>query len=252
MKQAAHLEVIGALHGDAPFGSILDAGTGPRSIAWILERDSESWAAVTGDPRMHGKVERLIGDRKRPGDRLLLGNWSDPALLTGERFDTVIADHLLGAIEGFAPYFQTSLFPRLRTLTAKRLYVTGMQPYVIDRPANEAGVLIWQIGRHRDSCLLLLGKKPFREFPLDWVLAELKRSGFEPVVNRTIEVGYGEPFVNGQIDLVRPGLERMRDQALGQSLIARGEALRTRALDYLARHRALKHGFSYVIAADPV
>ena len=252
MTQAPHLELIGVLQGDAPFGSVLDAGTGPRSIGWLLEQQSESWTAVTGDPRMHGKTERLIGDRKRPEDRLVLGNWSDPLLLAGERFDTVVADNLLGAIEGFAPYFQTSLFPRLRTMTAKRLYVTGMQPYVIDRPEDEAGRLIWHIGRHRDACLLLLGKTPFREFPLDWVLAELKRSGFESVATRKLDVAYKAPFVNGQIDLVRPHLGKMPDQALGQALIARGEALRKRALAHLAKHGALEHGFSYVIAADPV
>jgi hypothetical protein len=244
--------MIGALHGQAPFGSVLDAGTGPRSIRWLLARESERWTAVTGDPVMREKVERLAGDRKRPGDRLLLGNWSDPELLAGERFDTVIADHLLGAIEGFAPFFQTSLFARLRALTAKRLYVTGMQPYVIDRPTEKAGAIIWRIGRHRDACLLLLGKNPYREFPLDWVLAELRRSGFEPSATREIQVGYKAPFVNGQIDLVRPGLEKLKDRALGDALIARGEALRARALAYLERHGSLQHGFSYVIAADPV
>ena len=252
MKQPTHLELIGALQGQDAFGSVLDAGTGPRSIGWLLAQECESWTAVTGDPRMRDTVESLIGEGKRSVDRLILGNWSDPGLLAGERFDTVIADHLLGAIEGFAPYFQTSLFPRLRTLTGKRLYVTGMQPYLIDRPTTEAGSLIWQIGRHRDACLLLLGKNPFREFPLDWVLAELKRSGFKPFATRKIEVGYREPFVNGQIDLVKTGLERLKDEVLGQALIARGEALRTRALAYLDRRGSLQNGFSYVIAADPV
>jgi hypothetical protein len=251
MKQAAHLEMIGTLHGQAPFGSVLDAGTGPRSIRWLLAQESESWTAVTGDPIMRDKVGRLAGDKKRPEDRLVLGNWSDPGLLAGERFDTVIADHLLGAIEGFAPFFQTSLFARLRALTAKRLYVTGMQPYVTDRPTEKAGAIIWRIGRYRDACLLLLGRNPFREFPLDWVLAELRRSGFEPSATREIQVGYKEPFVNGQIDLVRPGLEKLKDRALGDALLARGEALRARALAYLDRHGSLQHGFSYVIAAEP-
>ena len=252
MKQAAHFNVIDDLRGEEPLGSVLDAGTGPRSISWLLTQDTASWTAVTGAANMQNRVERLIGERKRPQDRLLLGNWSDPELLAGERFDTVLADHLLGAIEGFAPYYQTSLFQRLRTLTAKRLYLTGMQPYVVDRPADEAGTLIWQIGRYREACLLLLGKTPYREFPLDWVLGELRRSGFEPRATRTMSVTYKKPFVNGQIDLVRPGLERLRDQALGKVLIARGEELRGRALAHIENHGSLQHGLSYVIAADPV
>ena len=251
MKAAAHLTCIETLHGQAGFGSMLDAGTGPRSIRWLTTLNTDRWTAITGDPLMQRKVQRLLVDRQRPRDRLLLGNWNDPDLLAGERFDTVVADHLLGAIEGFAPFFQTALFPRLRPLTVKRLYVTGMQPYVIDRPADEAGSLIWEIGRHRDACLLLLGKQPYREFPLDWVLAELRRSGFKPLTARKIVVGYKAAFVNGQIDLVRPGLERMTDQTLAQTLIAHGEAIRSRALAYLEGHGSLQHGFSYVIAADP-
>ena len=97
-------------------------------------------------------------------------------------------------------------------MTLKRLYVTGMQPYVVERPADEAGSLIWQIGRYRDACMLLLGKQPYREFPLNWVLKELGRSGFRPLATRKIAIGYRKPFVNGQIDLVRPGLQLMGDR----------------------------------------
>ena len=252
MKEAAHLTCIEALHGHASFGSVLDAGTGLRSIRWLTTLNTDRWTAITGDPRMQRRVQRLLADRQRPQDRLLLGNWSDPHLLAGERYDTVVADHLLGAIEGFAPYFQTQLFARLRPLTGKRLYVTGMQPYVIARPEDEAGILIWQIGRYRDACLLLLGKQPYREFPLEWVLAELARSGFLQVSLRRIAVGYKAKFVNGQIDLVLPGLKIFADQSLARSMIAYGETLRARALAHLDAYGSLKHGFSYVIAADPV
>ena len=136
-------------------------------------------------------MRRIVGDRQRPEDRLLLGNWTDPDLLAGEQFDTVLADYLLGAIEGFAPYFQTELFARLRPLTLKRLYITGMEPYVVtERPEEEAGAFIWEIGRYRDACLLLSGEKPYREYPLDWVLAQLPRSGFRPIASRKFPIGF--------------------------------------------------------------
>ncbi len=182
---------------------------------------------------------------------MLVGNWADPDLLAGEQFDTVLADHLLGAIEGFAPYFQTALFARLRPLTVKRLYITGMEPYVIERPGDEAGALIWEIGRYRDACLILSGQRHYREYPLDWVLAQLRRSGFQPVAARKIPVGYKAKFVNSQIDLARPRLERLADQTLGRSLIAHGEALRSRALAHIASHGSLGHSH-HVVAADPV
>lgn len=252
MKTSAIFACIETLQGEMPYGSVLDAGTGPGSIGWLMSVETDGITAVTGDPRMRDKIERQIGQAKRPKDRLLLGNWKDPELLAGETFDTVLADHLLGAIDGFAPYFQTALFRRLRTMTVKRLYVTGMQPYVMERPADAAGSLIWQIGRYRDSCLLLLGRQPYREFPLHWVLDELQRSGFRPLAMRNISVGYRDSFVNGQIDLVRPGLQRMADRALAEALIGRGESLRARALAHIETHGALRHGSSYVVAAEPV
>ena len=238
--------------GETSYGRVLDAGTGPRSLSWLMTLDTVSITAVTGAPAMAAQVQRLLGDRQRPQDRLLVGNWTDPDLLAGEQFDTVLADHLLGAIEGLAPFFQTALFARLRQLTAKRLYITGMEPYVIDRPGDEAGALIWEIGRYRDACLILSGQPHFREYPLDWVLGQLRRSGFEPIAARKIPTGYKAKFVNGQIRLCRPFLERLADQALGRSLIVHGEALRSRALDYIESHGSLGPAFHHVVAADPV
>ncbi len=251
-KQWALFSFIESLQGEAAYGRVLDAGTGPRSLRWLSGLNTDSMTAVTGDPKMERQVQRLLGDWQRPQDRLLVGNWADADFLSNEQFDTVLADFLLGSIEGFAPYFQGALFARLRPLTAKRLYLTGVEPYVARRPADEAGTLVWQIGRYRDACLLHLGKTPYREYPLDWVLAQLRRAGFEPIAKRQFPASYTAKFVNAQIDLARPGLERMADQAFGQALIAHGEALRNRALTHLETHGALKHGFSYVVAAEPM
>ena len=242
---------IDELQGDLPYGSVLDAGTGPRSLGWLMTRDSESWTAVTGAGVMKARLNKFIGQRQRPQDRLLVGNWANPDLLKGEQFDTVLADHLLGAIEVFAPYFQTALFPRLRPLTGKRLYVTGMEPYVVQRPADEAGALIWEIGRYRDACLILSGKLAYREFPLRWVVSELRRAGFRPIASRKFPTGYKAHFVNAQIDFCREGVEGLADQALAQALLAHGDALRARALDYIERSGSLSPAWHYVVAAEP-
>lgn len=248
-KQWPLFSCIEELQGDEPFGRVLDAGTGPRSFRWLKTLDVDSITAVTGDAAMQRKVEPLASAGR---DRVLLGNWADPALLEGERFDTVIADYLLGSLEAFAPYFQESLFARLRALTERRLYLTGVEPYVGRRPADAVARLVWQIGRHRDACLLLLGKQPYREFPLAWVVAQLRRSGFEVAATRKFPASYSANFVNSQIDWCRPGLEKMTDGTLGRALIERGERLRELALDRIAAQGSLKHGFSYVVAAGPV
>lgn len=252
MRRTALFSYIEAVQAQTSYGRVLDAGTGTRSMRWLMTLNTDSWTAVTAAPAYAAQVQRLVGERQRPQDRLLVGNWTDPDLLAGEQFDTVLADYLLGAIEGFAPYFQTALFARLRPLTVKRLYLTGMEPYVIERPGDEAGAFIWEIGRYRDACLIFSGEQPYREYPLDWVLPELRRSGFQPVASRKFPIRFKAQFVNGQIDICRPHLERLADQALVQSMIAHGEALRSRALAYIDSHGSLGHGFAHAVAADPV
>ncbi|RYY42508.1 MAG: hypothetical protein EOP59_09855 [Sphingomonadales bacterium] len=216
----------------------------------MLGLATERWTAVTGAEGHAAQVHALAAPAMRPQDALLVGNWTDPALLAGEMFDTVLADYLLGAVEGFAPYFQSELFARLRPLTRRRLYVTGVEPYVVARPADEAGALVWEIGRFRDACLTLAGEQHYREYPIDWVLAQLRKSGFTPVAARKFPIRYKARFVNGQIDMCRSRLDALG--GIGQALIAHGEALRDRALAHVEAHGSLRHGFDYVIAADPV
>ena len=251
MSGATLYSAIEELQGETPFGRVLDAGTGLRSLRWIIGLETDSWTAVTGTRGMAARAKRVIGEQMRPRDRLEVGNWAEPEFLAGQEYDTVLADHLLGAIEGFAPFFQTALFARLRALTARRLYVTGMEPYVVERPRDEAGALIWEIGRYRDACVILSGQKPYREFPMEWVLAELRRSGFETLDARRVAVGYQAYFVNSQIEVPRAGLERLADQAVARALIAHGEALRARALAHIESNGPLGH-MHYVIAAEPV
>lgn len=251
MSGGTLFSLIEQWQGDAPWGRVLDAGLGVRSMRWLLGLERTGLVAVTGTHPMAARAQRVLRQEMGAEDRIEVGTWADPGFLAGERFDTVLADHLLGAIEGFAPYFQTSLFPRLRTLTGRRLYVTGMDPYVVERPQDESGKLIYEIGRFRDACLILCGQKPYREFPLSWVLTELRRAGFEPTERRRVAVGYEAYFVNSQIDQCRAGLDRLADRALGEALIAHGEALRQRGLAHIEREGRLGH-HHYAIAANPV
>lgn len=101
-------QIVADMQGERPWGNVLDAGTGKGSLRWLLTLDTERWTAITASPGMAEQVTQELGDQKRPEDRLLVGNWSDPEFLQGERFDTVLADYLLGAIDGFAPTPRTS------------------------------------------------------------------------------------------------------------------------------------------------
>ena len=243
---------VEALQGDRPWGAVLDAGTGSGSIRWLQTLATERWTAVTGAEAHARQVRDLSEGKRRPGDRVVLGNWADPDLLAGETYDTVLADYLLGAIDGFAPYFQERLFARLRPLTGRRLYIVGLDPYVpADPPEEEAARLVWRIGRLRDSCLLLAGERPYREYPAEWVVENLRRSGFAPVAAERFPIRFGARFVRAQIAMCASRLARLADRTLAAALEAHGAALLDEALAAIEREGALATGHDYVIAAEP-
>ena len=244
---------IESIQGERPWGSLLDAGTGVQSIRWIADLETERWSAISASPSHAKKVRTAISHRQRPEDKIIVGNWLAPKLLEGETFDTVIADYLLGAVEGFSPYFQSFLFKRLRPLTGKVIYVKGLEPYVpIPRPESEAGQIIWEIGRHRDACVSLGGALPYREYPAQWAAHHLQISGYSVREVKHFDTRYKAKFVNAQIDISVPALKNVPDRALAGALKLRGEALRERALDYIKANGALEFGQNYVIMAEPV
>jgi len=242
---------IERLHGDLPWGAFLDAGTGTHSIGWAASLATERWTAVSGAEAHATQAAGAIAAKCRATDRVVVGNWADPALLAGERYDTVLADYLLGAIDGFAPYFQHRLFARLRPLVGRRLYVVGLEPYVTGDPETEAGRLVREIGRFRDACLLLAGEQPYREYPAQWTVDHLEASGYRVIAAKRFANRYKERFVDSQIDMCAPRLAKIIDRALAESLAARGEALRAEALAHVARAGGLRHGFDYILAAEP-
>lgn len=231
---------------------MLDAGTGTNSIQWVTSIETTRWAAVSGAVGHAAQVRDVIEPVRRPQDRIIVGNWADPQLLAGERFDTVLADYLIGAVEGFAPYFQERMFARLHGVTAGRLYLVGLEPYVSQDPGAEPGGMIWEIGRYRDAVLLLSGERPYREFPMEWVLERLDAGGWRVIDVARFPIRYGARFVNSQIDMCLRRLEAMPDRVLASALQAQGEHIRERALTADARLDGLRHGFDYVIAAEPV
>jgi len=245
-------EWIEHVQGARPWGAFLDAGTGVHSVRWVTQLQTERWTAVTGAIGDAERVREATKGQCRPQDKIIHGNWATPELLSGDVFDTVLADYLLGAIEGFSPYFQPYLFARLRPLTRQVLYVTGPEPYVpTDRPKSKAGQLIWEIGRFRDACLLLAGELPYREYPSAWVAHHLTRSGFRVGELKRFPIRHKMGFVNSQIDLCKPRIAGLTDRDLASALTRRGEALRERAQDLVSAEGALEHGSNFVISAVP-
>ena len=122
-------DTIERWQGVRPWGRMLDAGTGAHSLRWIRGLETTGWTAVTGDQARERNLRRDLGTAMRPTDAVVTGNWSDELFLSEQRFETVLADYLLGALDGFAPYHQDQLFSRLRRHVSGRLYVVGLEPY---------------------------------------------------------------------------------------------------------------------------
>lgn len=243
---------ISELQADRPWGTILDAGTGRGSLGWISTLPTTRWTAITGSRLMASQVETTVAGMRRSDDRIIVGNWTDPALLDGEVYDTVLADYLLGALDGFAPYAQHGLFRRLRPLVGRRLYIVGLEPYVPFTPSTPAGRIVCEIGRLRDACLLLAGERPYREYPFDWVKAHLDQSGYRLVTSRHFPILYRARFVNAQMDMCLDRIARFADSALATAMRSHVADLRQRALAMEKANVGLRHGADYVVAAEPI
>ncbi len=243
--------VIERLQGDLPWGSLLDAGTGMKSALWAGGLRTERWTAVTADPGHLAETRAGLREPLRPQDRLVAGNWTDPALLAGEVHDTVLAEYLLGAVEGFSPYFQERLFARLRPLVGRRLYVVGLDPYVSGSAEGEAGRLVQAIGRFRDGCALLAGETPYREFPAEWALERLEQAGMRILFAQRFPNHYTMEWVEMQLATSQALMERIADRGLARALSAQAGKLRRKASAMIGRLGCLAYGADYVVAAEP-
>jgi hypothetical protein len=246
----ALFDTITRFQAGRPWGRVLDAGTGKHSLDWIRGLDTTGWTAITGDPARERTLRADLGDALRASDRVVTGNWTDPLLEHGEVYDTVLADYLLGAVDGFAPYFQGQLFARLRRHTGHQLYVVGLEPYP-DQADTEGGRLVLEIARLRDACILLAGHRCYREFPREWVVRSLEGAGFEVQDALSIPIVYQARFINGQMDVCLRKLPYMVDRAVAASMRDHIEALRARALAVCARDHGIQFGSDHVVAARP-
>jgi hypothetical protein len=194
--------------GTIPFGNVLDAGTGMHSLRWIAtlggsdKKGMTSFTAITADATMQQKVQT---EAKALGvDHLgsvLIGNWfgtenttnnnnnnnnnhprivipgaassSIESQLELESYDVVLADYLIGAMDGFSPHRQEEMIPKLVSYLKPggRLYIVGLEP-IPDSAPGDAN-LICQVRRIRDACILLAGHRCYREYPMEWIQRQI-------------------------------------------------------------------------------
>ncbi|RUO25845.1 hypothetical protein CWE09_03700 [Aliidiomarina minuta] len=242
---------IEALHEDRPWGHVLDVGTGVKSLQWISTLSTESWTAVTASASMARNSERDYPGELREQDRILVGNWIDDKLLRGEQFDTLLLDYFIGAVDGFAPYWQDLVLERIKAhlKPGGRLYITALEPYVPLVAQDEVGQYIGDIGRLRDACLLLARQRPYREYPSDWVMRHLKRAGYTVISGQRFPIRYGERFINSQLGMCRQRVAHFADKQVAESMLKHIENMHRIGMQLLVKYNGLPSGHDYVIAA---
>ena len=172
---------------------------------------------------------------------------------------------MIGAIEGFAPYYQDQICARLAKLLVPggRIYLVGLQPWSESQaPAGasdhdvKAEKLIQEVARTRDACLLLAGRRCYREYPIDWSQRQLEKAGMEVTTSVRFTNVYGRSAITRQLEVGRRHVPMFKDRELANNMIEALNRIDERLEDEFGsaglsnenQHR-IRFGFDYVLAA---
>ena len=213
--------------GSKPWGKILDAGTGIHSLKWMLNLETEGVTAITADNAMKNLISQDPSINMRSMDSILVGNWIDDVFcsdtLGDNKYDTILADYLIGAVDGFAPYTQDIILQKLKQFLAPegRLYIVGMEP--IPEHATGPAHIITEVRRARDACIQLAGHRPYREYPLTWISRTLENSQFQLRKIKKFTILHNEDSIMRQlkvaqnkIPLLSPSLQEGMESYLNE------------------------------------
>jgi len=208
---------IERMHGTRLWGRFLDAGTGLHSMKWVQNLQTSSWTAITADNQMKQQIiqDTSVSSRLRPNDHILVGNWMDEHFCsTLGKYDTILADYLIGAVDGFSPYEQDNIIRKLKQhlLPNGRLYFIGMNP-IPDEPTSPA-CIISEIRRARDACILLAGHRPYREFPSSWMQRHIEGTGLHFLEMKSFTILHSEESALRQLRVGRSKLDFILDKNL--------------------------------------
>lgn len=271
------------------FGKFLDAGTGSHSLRWIAslivgknKQDNkdgngnnddddpvsflniEEYTAITADEGMRRTV---LKEAQELGieqyGRILIGNWqttssassSSTELCHGEMYDTILADYLVGAMDGFSPYYQDMIFPRLNQhlKPGGRLYVIGLNPIPHRDDTDANANIICQVARVRDACILLAGHRCYREYPVEWIERHLEKvPGLKVVQSSRFPIMYSHAAIVRQLNVARSKLPLFPSRALAKEMGEVIDDLERQSLEATARlpNGRIRFGFDYVVTAE--
>mmetsp|Transcript_14146 Transcript_14146/g.32535 ORF Transcript_14146/g.32535 Transcript_14146/m.32535 type:complete len:437 (+) Transcript_14146:134-1444(+) len=211
-----------------------------------------NFTAITASPFMRRdtlKTASRFGILSDPAKEILVGNWQDPGFLEGRKYDTILADYLLGAVDGFAPYFQDKMFGRLsqHLKPGGRLYISGLNP--IPEELDGPGDVFCRITKVRDACIKLAGDRTYREYPLEWVIRQLERAGLLIVDIRKYPIKHEAQHMIMQINVARSKLSRFPSRDLAATMAELLDSYEDEVWE-VTDDGPLTISFNYVIAAE--
>ena len=86
-----------------------------HSIKWIQRLQTTSWTAITADNNMSAQImkDAEVSANIRSNDSLIVGNWMDESFCSRlGTYDTILADYLIGAVDGFSPFEQDTIIKK--------------------------------------------------------------------------------------------------------------------------------------------
>mmetsp|Transcript_15157 Transcript_15157/g.41935 ORF Transcript_15157/g.41935 Transcript_15157/m.41935 type:complete len:327 (-) Transcript_15157:1802-2782(-) len=252
------------IHGERLFGNLLDAGTGKQSLGWIARlsqdpaKDLTQFTAITADEGMQARVQALANELQVSDlGEILIGNWFgreplDEVLAAQQKqYDTIIMDYLIGAMDGFSPYKQDLIIPKMAKLLKPggRLYIIGLDP-IPDTAKGDANI-ICKVRKVRDACILLAGHKTYREYPGRWVQRQIKQHNpdLDLLETRVFPINYKHSDIVRQINVARNKLELFPTKELADEMKAVLDSLEEQSRK-ATEQKGIRLGHDYLISAE--
>merc|ERR1719384_2731045 len=167
-------------------------------------------------------------------------------------FDTILADYLVGAMDGFSPYYQDMIFPRLakHLVPGGRIYVVGLNP--IPDKVNDDADIFCRVTKLRDACILLAGHRCYREYPIDWIERHLERAGLKVMSSSQFPIMYSHAAIVRQLNVARSKLPLFLSKTLAKEMGEEIDKLEKESKEATDRspNGRLKLGFDYVVSAE--
>lgn len=245
---------------NASWGRVLDAGTGAHSLKWLQTLNTESIVAITADNGMKNTIlnDKSVKPLREGKDEVLVGNWMDFEFESSlQKYDVILADYLIGAVDGFSPYEQDVILEKLRNhlLPNGKLYIIGMNPipdYSTAPLSLSPALLITEIKSARDSCILLAGHRPYREFPIEWMKRHLEKSRLRITKIKNFTILHSVESSIRQIKVAQSKLPLIKNTALRSGLEVYLDDLTNRVKTAInaAPAKNIPLSFDYVIACE--